>query len=70
MPRMAGRRTQSEDQDRHLRQVAAARKRSDAARAELNESIRLAVESGCSLRAVSEAAAMSRQRVHQIIQGQ
>ena len=66
---MPGKRKLTADQAERLRDVAARRQESDTARADLNESIRAAADTGCSLRAISEAAGMSYQRVHQILKG-
>jgi len=67
---MPGRRKLTPTQAASLRHLKRCRKNSDQARNLLNESIRDAAEVGCSLRAISEAAGMSYQRVHQILHGE
>lgn len=67
---MAGARKLSEAQADKLRHVTKCRQKTDAARQRLVESICEARDAGCSLRAISEAAGMSYQRIHQILRGE
>ncbi len=67
---MPGARILSPDQAEKLRHVAKRRRKADAARQRLVESISEARDAGCSLRSISEAAGMSYQRIHQILRGE
>lgn len=67
---MPGARNLNPAQLEKLTRVKQCRRKSDDARSLLVESIRDASAAGCSLRAISEAAGMSYQRVHQILRGE
>jgi len=67
---MPGARILTDEQRELLRNVEQARRKSDRARSDLIEAIRVAREGGCSLRSIEEVAGMSYQRVHQILKGE